>query len=270
MLQAIVGVLPWSDVVGFGPLLEAAKGGFLWDLLVYLLVVGGWQAVQYSQHYLASQLRLERLERSFFRSSFERASHAAGSALPVQRAEYHFFPGRQSAKLARGMIEQLGDLLRLSLESGASAAGAPQRRARLSWPLTSPIQKTRFGDSLHVVIEVSRIRSRRDGAQPYPATAGGERDTPRFISATAAEAPCGCRQRLTTTFCTSPSKTMASGLGDDWDGRSGWIGAWRYSRAHCHAPSHTGRRSPDQSARRRRHTCSCLDPDCATEAHSDE
>ncbi len=163
MLQAIVGVLPWSDVVGFGPLLEAAKGGFLWDLLVYLLVVGGWQAVQYSQHYLASQLRLERLERSF--------SEARLNALRMQLDPHFLFNALNTIsslvvnqpKLARGMIEQLGDLLRLSLESGR------RQQVRLNEELDFlghylAIQKTRFGDSLHVVIEVSE--SARDVMVP--------------------------------------------------------------------------------------------------------
>ena len=65
LLQVIMGVMAWPDAIGLGPLHETLKGGFLWSLLVYLLVVGGWQAVLYSQHYLASQLRLERLERNF-------------------------------------------------------------------------------------------------------------------------------------------------------------------------------------------------------------
>jgi two-component system, LytTR family, sensor kinase len=154
MLQAAVGVLSWSDIVGFGPLHEAAKGGFLWDLLVYMLVVGGWQAVQYSQHYLASQLRLERLERNF--------SEARLNALRMQLDPHFLFNALNTIsslvvnqpRLARGMIEQLGDLLRLSLESGR------RQQVRLSEELDFrghylAIQKTRFGDSLHVVIDVS-------------------------------------------------------------------------------------------------------------------
>lgn len=154
MLQAILRVAPWADAVGSGPLHEALKGGFLWSLLVYLLVVGGWQAVQYSQHYLASQLRLERLERSF--------SEARLNALRMQLDPHFLFNALNTIsslvvsqpKLARGMIEQLGDLLRLSLESGR------RQQVRLGEELEFlghylAIQKTRFGDSLHVVIDVS-------------------------------------------------------------------------------------------------------------------
>jgi two-component system, LytTR family, sensor kinase len=154
MLQAIFGVKSWSSAVGFGPLQEAVKGGFLWNLLVYLLVIGGWQAVQYSQHYLASQLRVERLQRSF--------SEARLNALRMQLDPHFLFNALNTIsslvvnqpKLARGMIEQLGDLLRLSLESGS------RQQVRLSEELEFlghylAIQKTRFGESMNVVIDVS-------------------------------------------------------------------------------------------------------------------
>lgn len=153
VLQVIVRVKAWLDAVGLGPLHEALKGGFLWSLLVYLLVVGGWQAVQYSQHYLASQLRLERLERNF--------SEARLNVLRMQLDPHFLFNALNTIsslitsqpKLARGMIEQLGDLLRLSLESGRrQQVRFGEELEFLSHYLA--IQKTRFGDSLHVVIDV--------------------------------------------------------------------------------------------------------------------
>lgn len=153
LLQVIAGVMAWPGAIGLGPLHEAMKGGLLWNLLVYLLVVGGWQAVQYSQHYLASQLRLERLERNF--------SEARLNVLRMQLDPHFLFNALNTIsslvgsqpKLARGMIEQLGDLLRLSLESGR------RQQVRLSEELEFlghylAIQKTRFGDTLHVVVDV--------------------------------------------------------------------------------------------------------------------
>lgn len=153
LLQAIVKVGVWGDVFGLAPLREALKGGLLWSLLVYLLIVGGWQAVQYSQHYLAAQLRLERLERNF--------SEARLNVLRMQLDPHFLFNALNTIsslvasqpKLARDMIEQLGDLLRLSLESGR------RRQVRLSEELEFlghylAIQKTRFGDSLHVIVDV--------------------------------------------------------------------------------------------------------------------
>lgn len=154
LIQVIVGVMAWPDAFGPGPLREALKGGLLWNLLVYLLVVGGWQAVQYSQHYLASQLRLERLERNF--------SEARLNVLRMQLDPHFLFNALNTIsslvgsqpRLARGMIEQLGDLLRLSLESGR------RQQVRLREELEFlghylAIQKTRFGDTLQVVVDVS-------------------------------------------------------------------------------------------------------------------
>jgi Putative regulator of cell autolysis len=153
LLQVILGVMAWPDAMGLGPLHDALKGGFLWSLLVYLLVIGGWQAVQYRQHYLASQLRLERLERNF--------SEARLNVLRMQLDPHFLFNALNTIsslvvsqpKLARGMIEQLGDLLRLSLESEG------RQQVRLSEELEFlghylAIQKTRFGDSLRVVVDV--------------------------------------------------------------------------------------------------------------------
>jgi two-component system, LytTR family, sensor kinase len=154
LLQVIMGVMMWPDAIGLGPLHEAMKGGLLWNLLVYLLVVGSWQAVQYRQHYLASQLRLERLERNF--------SEARLNVLRMQLDPHFLFNALNTIsslvvsqpKLARGMIEQLGDLLRLSLETGR------RQQVRLSEELEFlghylAIQKTRFGDSLDIVVDVS-------------------------------------------------------------------------------------------------------------------
>lgn len=156
LLQVLMGVMPWSRALSADPLHGALKGEFLWSLLVYLLVVGGWQAVQYSQHYLASQLRLERLERNF--------SEARLNVLRMQLDPHFLFNALNTIsslianqpKLARGMIEQLGDLLRLSLDSGR------RQQVRLGEELEFlghylAIQKTRFGDNLHVVIDVPAV-----------------------------------------------------------------------------------------------------------------
>jgi two-component system, LytTR family, sensor kinase len=153
LIKAILGAIPWSELVSLAPLQEALKGGFLWSLLVYLLVVGSWQAVQYSQHYLASQLRLERLERNF--------SEARLNMLRMQLDPHFLFNALNTIsslvtsqpKLARGMIEQLGDLLRLSLESGRQQQ-VPLRKELEFLGHYLAIQKTRFGDSLNVDIDV--------------------------------------------------------------------------------------------------------------------
>lgn len=153
LLQVVLGVMALPAAIGPAPLHDAMKGGLLWNLLVYLLIAGGWQAVQYSQHYLASQLRLERMERNF--------SEARLNVLRMQLDPHFLFNALNTIsslvgsqpRLARGMIEQLGDLLRLSLESGR------RQQVRLSEELDFlghylAIQKTRFGDALHVVVDV--------------------------------------------------------------------------------------------------------------------
>lgn len=152
-LQGMLGTLAWQDALSLRPLHQALKGEFLWSLLVYLLVVGSWQALQYSRHYLASQLRLERLERNF--------SEARLNVLRMQLDPHFLFNAlntisslvAREPKLARSMIEQLGDLLRLSLESGR------RQQVRLGEELAFlghylAIQQTRFGDSLRVVVDV--------------------------------------------------------------------------------------------------------------------
>jgi LytS/YehU family sensor histidine kinase len=134
-------------------------GGFLWSVLVYLLIVGGWRSIRYSREYLSAELRLERLERSF--------SEARLNTLRMQLDPHFLFNALNTIsaqvvsepQMARKMIEHLGDLLRLSLE--------PDRRmqVRLADEIVMlshyvAIQKIRFGDKLDVVIDVPE-RERR-------------------------------------------------------------------------------------------------------------
>jgi sensor histidine kinase YesM len=127
---------------------------FLWSLLVYCLIVGAWKAHMYHGHYLSAELRMERLERSF--------SEARLNALRMQLDPHFLFNAlntisaqvAREPKLARKMIEHLGDLLRLSLDS----------KSRREIPLVEElafldhylaIQKIRFGDALRIKISVS-------------------------------------------------------------------------------------------------------------------
>lgn len=64
-LRALVGVGAWSALNGTQLLANALRGMFLWSWLVYWLIAGAWQAYQYYQRYLSSELRMERLERRF-------------------------------------------------------------------------------------------------------------------------------------------------------------------------------------------------------------
>ena len=128
--------------------------GLLWSWLVYWVIFGVMQTFRYYEHYRASELRLERMQRSF--------SQARLNALRMQLDPHFLFNSlntvssqvERNPRLARTMIEHLGDLLRLSLDA----------RDRGEIPLAEElafldhyvaIQKIRFADSLRIEIQVS-------------------------------------------------------------------------------------------------------------------
>ena len=100
-----------------GFLAGAFREGFLWSWLVYWAIFGARQTFRYYEHYLASELRLERMERNF--------SEARLNALRMQLDPHFLFNAlntissqvERDPRLARSMIEHLGDLLRLSLDA---------------------------------------------------------------------------------------------------------------------------------------------------------
>jgi two-component system LytT family sensor kinase len=127
--------------------------GLLWSWLVYWVIVGVQQTFRYYQHYLASELRVARIERS--------SSEARLNALRMQLDPHFLFNALNTIsaqvecdpRLARTMIEHLGDLLRLSLDA----------RDRQEIPLVEElafldhyvaIQKIRFADNLRIEIRV--------------------------------------------------------------------------------------------------------------------
>jgi two-component system LytT family sensor kinase len=153
---ALAGLQSWSLVAHTQVLVGTFRGMFLWSWLVYWLILGGWQVHQYYERYLSSELRRERLERSF--------SEARLNALRMQLDPHFLFNAlntissqvERDPRLARRMIEHLGDLLRLSLES--------KDRHRQEVPLAEElaflehylaIQKIRFGDHLRVEIQIA-------------------------------------------------------------------------------------------------------------------
>lgn len=155
MMRAAFGMNDWSGLARASYLLDAVRGMFLWNWLNYWLIVGAWQAYRYHDHYLASELRLERLQKNF--------SEARLNALRMQLDPHFLFNAlntissqlERDPELARGMIEHLGDLLRLSLAS----------KDRQEVPLTEEmaflehylaIQKIRFGDHLRIETQIAR------------------------------------------------------------------------------------------------------------------
>lgn len=150
---ALMGLGQWNAVTSMELLDRALRSMFLWSWLVYWLIVGGERVYQYYEHYVASELRMERLERSF--------SEARLNALRMQLDPHFLFNAlnaissqvERDPKLARGMIGHLGDLLRLSIES----------RDRQEVPLAEEmsfldhylaIQKIRFGDHLKIEVHI--------------------------------------------------------------------------------------------------------------------
>jgi LytS/YehU family sensor histidine kinase len=127
---------------------------FLWSWLVYWLIFGAGQVYHYYEHYLSSELQMERLERNF--------SEARLNALRMQLDPHFLFNAlntissqvERDPRLARRMIEHLGDLLRLSLESkDRQEVPLAEEMAFLDHYLA--IQKIRFGEHLRVEMQIS-------------------------------------------------------------------------------------------------------------------
>lgn len=154
VMIAAVGLTPWNSAGARGFVASISNEGILWKWLVYWVIFGARQTFLYYQHYVASELRLERMERSF--------SEARLNALRMQLDPHFLFNAlntissqvERDPRLARTMIEHLGDLLRLSLDA----------RDRQEIPLAEElafldhyvaIQKIRFAENLRIEIQVT-------------------------------------------------------------------------------------------------------------------
>ena len=152
-MGALLGLQAWSVMAGVH-FLAMLFQGLLWSWLVYWVIFGVQQTFRYYQHYLASELRLARMERSF--------SEARLNALRMQLDPHFLFNAlntisaqvERDPRLARTMIEHLGDLLRLSLDA----------RDRQEIPLAEElafldhyvaIQKIRFAENLRIEVQVN-------------------------------------------------------------------------------------------------------------------
>ena len=151
-MRALLGLGAWGVLAHPRSLLNPF--GLLWSWVVYWVIFGAQQTFRYYEHYRASELRLERMERSF--------SQARLNALRMQLDPHFLFNAlntissqvERDPRLARTMIEHLGDLLRLSLDA----------RDRQEIPLTEElafldhyvaIQKIRFAENLRIEIQVT-------------------------------------------------------------------------------------------------------------------
>jgi two-component system LytT family sensor kinase len=64
-MRALLGLGAWSVLADTRSLATAFRQGLLWSWVVYWVIFGVLQTFRYHKHYLASELRLERMERSF-------------------------------------------------------------------------------------------------------------------------------------------------------------------------------------------------------------
>lgn len=151
-VSVFLGLGKWSALAHPLPLLSAF--GLLWSWVVYWVIFGVIQTFRYYEHYRASELRLEQMERN--------VSQARLNALRMQLAPHFLFNAlntissqvERHPRLARTMIEHLGDLLRLSLDA----------RDKQEIPLAEElafldhyvaIQKIRFAENLRIEIQVA-------------------------------------------------------------------------------------------------------------------
>jgi two-component system LytT family sensor kinase len=153
-LRAALGEISWNQLRFSRHFFLDASGWFLWSGLIYWAIVGLSQAFRYYQRYLHSELQLERAERSL--------SEARLNALRMQLDPHFLFNAlntisshvERDPKLTRLMIEQLGDLLRMSLEwKDRQEVPLVEEMAFLEHYLD--IQKIRFGDQLRINLDVS-------------------------------------------------------------------------------------------------------------------
>ena len=151
-LRATVHLIPWAAVFTTQLITNALSGMYLWGWLIYWVILGGWLALNYYERFVTSELRRERLERRFSEARLDNLRlqldpHFLFNTLNSISAYVESAPGQ-----ARLMLEQLGDLLRLSLEH------ADQQEITLERELTFvdryiELQLVRFADRLQVKVD---------------------------------------------------------------------------------------------------------------------
>lgn len=154
-LRALLGEYPWSSLRFSSVFSMGTMGWFLWSGLIYWVIVAALQALRYYRQYLSSELKLERLERNY--------SQARLNALRMQLDPHFLFNAlntisshvERDPKLTRRMIEHLGDLLRMSIETkDRQEVPLVEELAFLEHYLA--IQRIRFGSHLRIEIAVAQ------------------------------------------------------------------------------------------------------------------
>ena len=152
-IAVLIRALTWSEVLEAKVLFEGLREIF-WNVLIYGLIVAAWRACLYQQRSVAAELNAERLERRFAEAQLvilrtQLDPHFIFNALNTISAQVEHEP-----RLARRMIEHLGDLLRLSLSTcNRSEVELQEELAFVDHYLA--IQKIRFGQRLRVELDIA-------------------------------------------------------------------------------------------------------------------
>jgi len=150
---AVLGLGSWNAVRPSQIFTLWKLGDFLWSWFICWMIVAALQAYRYYERYLSSELRLERMERSL--------TEARLNALRMQLDPHFLFNAlntissqvERDPKLTRRMIEHLGDLLRMSLESKDRQEVPLAEEMEFLAPYLA-IQKIRFGEKLMIEIQI--------------------------------------------------------------------------------------------------------------------
>jgi two-component system, LytTR family, sensor kinase len=154
VMRAMMGIETWSSLRPAQFFKPSNIGWQIWSWLIYWVIGAAIQAYRYYERYMSSELRLERLEHSF--------AEARLNSLRMQLDPHFLFNAlntisshvERDPKLTRRMIEHLGDLLRLSLESkDKQEIPLVEEMAFLEHYLA--IQKIRFGSQLRFETQIA-------------------------------------------------------------------------------------------------------------------
>ncbi|MCI4592308.1 histidine kinase [Sphingobium sp. BYY-5] len=150
LLSYPISAIWWNPLRSAGYLIYYFMGGWL----TYCAFVGIWQAFKFYNRLLVSRLELERVERRLVEANLntlrlQLEPHFLFNALNAISSEAATDP-----KLARQMIENLGTLLRHSMDCQESAEiSLAQELALLDNYLA--IQKVRFGHRIEVKVDAA-------------------------------------------------------------------------------------------------------------------
>jgi LytS/YehU family sensor histidine kinase len=151
-LELVLCVTADNDILS-SAFLHTGLRKIFFNMLIYSLIVGIWQVYLHRRQVAATELQVARLKQSF--------SEAQLNILRMQLDPHFLFNAlntvssqvERDPKLARKMIEHLGDLLRLSLTSqGEQEIPFAKELEFLDHYLA--IQRLRFGEMLAISIDV--------------------------------------------------------------------------------------------------------------------